>query len=98
MALVRDDAGSLLAKAEAKELHELLAQQARRLRQYRVDEYGRLYTRDERKALIDRLRALLNPDPATRSSARQAADDLMRAPTTPSKQSTWRTTRTSRPW
>ncbi|MCX6462280.1 MAG: DUF2075 domain-containing protein [Pseudonocardiales bacterium] len=57
-----------------------------RLRQYRVDEYGRLYTRDERQALIDRLRALLNPDPSSREGARRAADDLLRAPTTPSKQ------------
>lgn len=57
-----------------------------RLRQYRIDEFGRLYTRDDRQALIDRLRALLSPDPATRSDARRAADDLLKAPTTPSKQ------------
>lgn len=57
-----------------------------RLKQYRVDGYGRLYTRDERQALIDRLRALLSPDPQTHSDARQAADDLLRASTTPSRQ------------
>jgi hypothetical protein len=57
-----------------------------RLKQYRIDEYGQLYTRNERQDLIDRLRALLAADPATRSGARRAADDLLKAPTTPSKQ------------
>ncbi len=57
-----------------------------RLKHYRIDEYGQLYTRDERQDLIDRLRALLAPDPATRTDARRAADDLLKAPTTPSKQ------------
>ncbi len=57
-----------------------------RLKQYRIDEYGRLYTRDERQGMIDRLRALLSVDPATRDGSRRAADDLLGAPTTPSKQ------------
>jgi uncharacterized protein len=57
-----------------------------RLKQYRIDEYGRLYTRDERADLIERLRALLAPDSSTRSDARRAADDLLKAPTEPSRQ------------
>ncbi len=57
-----------------------------RLTNYRIDEYGRLYTRDERQELIDRLRTLLAPDPTTRAAARRAADDLLKAPTEPSKQ------------
>jgi hypothetical protein len=57
-----------------------------RLKQYRIDSYGRLYTRDERQALIDQLRSLLSTDPATRPEARRAADALLAAPTEPSKQ------------
>jgi hypothetical protein len=57
-----------------------------RLKRYRIDEYGRLYTRDERQALIDRLRSLLSTDPATRTDARRAADALLKAATEPSKQ------------
>lgn len=57
-----------------------------RLKRYSVDEYGRLYTRDERQAFIDCLRSLLSSDPAGRSDARRAADDLLTAPTTPSRQ------------
>ncbi|WP_300017476.1 DNA/RNA helicase domain-containing protein [Pseudonocardia sp.] len=57
-----------------------------RLRRYTLDEYGRLYTRDERQALIDLLRSLLSTDERTRPGARRAADELLAAPTTPSKQ------------
>jgi hypothetical protein len=57
-----------------------------RLKRYRIDEYGRLYTRDERQALIDRLRSLLSTDPATRPDARRAADALLGAAVEPSKQ------------
>ncbi|MHA6618552.1 DNA/RNA helicase domain-containing protein [Pseudonocardia sp. DLS-67] len=57
-----------------------------RMRQYRLDEYGRLYTRDERQELLDLLGSLLSSDPATRTDARRAADDLLKARTEPSKQ------------
>lgn len=57
-----------------------------RIKRYRIDEYGQLYTRDERQALIDRLRSLLSTDPATRPDARRAADALLKAPTEPSRQ------------
>jgi hypothetical protein len=57
-----------------------------KLRQYRIDEYGRLFTRDDRQELIDRLRSLLDTDAGTRDGARRAADDLLGAVTEPSKQ------------
>lgn len=57
-----------------------------RLRRYKVDEHGRLYTRDERGALIDELRRLLDPNTATALGARQAADDLLTARVEPSRQ------------
>jgi uncharacterized protein len=57
-----------------------------RLKRYSIDEYGRLYTRDERQDLIDRLRSLLSTDPATRPDARRAADALLGAAVEPSKQ------------
>jgi hypothetical protein len=56
-----------------------------KLRNYRVDEYGRLYTRDERGELIDELRRLLDPRGA-RTEALRAADDLLQADVKPSKQ------------
>jgi uncharacterized protein len=57
-----------------------------RLSQYRVDRFGRLYTRDERGAFLDRLRAVLSTDPGTRGGSRHAADALLRARTEPSRQ------------
>lgn len=56
-----------------------------RLRRYQVDAYGRLYTRDQRAALIDELRRLLDPA-APADDARRAADDLLQAPLRPTKQ------------
>jgi uncharacterized protein len=57
-----------------------------RLSTYRIDEYGQLYTRDERQAFLDRLRALLDSDPATATAAGHAADALLDAHVEPSKQ------------
>ncbi|MBC8092526.1 MAG: DUF2075 domain-containing protein [Pseudonocardia sp.] len=57
-----------------------------KLSRYTVDEYGQLYTRDERQAFLDRLTALLDRDPSTAPAAGRAADDLLDAPTKPSKQ------------
>jgi uncharacterized protein len=57
-----------------------------RLSRYKIDEFGQLYTRDTRQELVDRLTALLDPDPRTRSEARRAADDLLNAHTEPSRQ------------
>jgi hypothetical protein len=57
-----------------------------RLRRYQLDEYGRLYTRDERQELIDQLVSLLSTDSSTREDARRAADSLLIARTEPSKQ------------
>lgn len=57
-----------------------------KLKRYDVDEYGRLYTRDERGALVDELRRLLDSDASTAPTARRAADDLLKAHYTPSKQ------------
>jgi hypothetical protein len=56
-----------------------------KLRNYRVDAYGRLYTRDERAELIDELRRLLDPSGA-RTEALRAADELLQADVKPSKQ------------
>jgi hypothetical protein len=53
---------------------------------YRVDDYGRLYTRDERAELHAELRRLLDPTPSTAGAARQAADDLLKGRPEPSKQ------------
>jgi uncharacterized protein (DUF1778 family) len=57
-----------------------------RMRRYRLNEYGRLYTRDERQQLLDLLGSLLSTDPGTRTDSRRAADDLLTARTEPSKQ------------
>ncbi|GAA3043444.1 DUF2075 domain-containing protein [Pseudonocardia yunnanensis] len=57
-----------------------------KLKKYRLDEHGRLYTRDERAELINELRRLLDSSPASAGAARQAADDLLQARTEPSKQ------------
>jgi hypothetical protein len=46
-------------------LHNACAQ-GWRLSQYRIDEFGQLYTRDDRHEFITRLRALLDTDPDTR--------------------------------
>ncbi|GAA1200319.1 DNA/RNA helicase domain-containing protein [Pseudonocardia alaniniphila] len=57
-----------------------------KLKKYRLDEHGRLYTRDERAELIDELKRLLDSSPESAAAARQAADDLLQARTEPSKQ------------
>jgi hypothetical protein len=57
-----------------------------RLSRYTGDEFGQLYTRDDRHELIDRLTAVLDTDPGTRADARRAADDLLGARTEPSRQ------------
>ncbi|MDQ3990378.1 MAG: DUF2075 domain-containing protein, partial [Actinomycetota bacterium] len=53
---------------------------------YRMDEYGRLYTRDDRGEFLDELRRLLNTQPSAAGPSRRAADDLLAARTEPSKQ------------
>ena len=57
-----------------------------RLSRYTLDEFGQLYTRDDRQALLDRLTSLLDTDPGTRDAARRAADELLNARTEPSRQ------------
>jgi uncharacterized protein len=57
-----------------------------RLSRYKIDEFGQLYTRDDRSEFIARLTALLDTDPETRPAARRAADDLLAARTEPSRQ------------
>jgi uncharacterized protein len=57
-----------------------------RLTQYRIDEFGRLYTRDERQQFLDKLTTLLDTDPATARDAGHAADELLDAYRLPSKQ------------
>nr|WP_246361036.1 DUF2075 domain-containing protein [Haloechinothrix aidingensis] len=54
------------------------------LKQYTPDEYGQLYTLDERSAFLDRLRALLDPD-SDYADARRAADDFLGIHHAPSK-------------
>ncbi|QFZ24114.1 DUF2075 domain-containing protein [Saccharothrix syringae] len=66
-------------------LHNALESGVWRLSQYGMDEYGRLYTMDTRAQLVDRLRALLDTDPATREAASRAAEDLLNARHAPSK-------------
>jgi hypothetical protein len=56
-----------------------------KLSRYTVDQRGNLYTRDQRGELIDELRRILDADADTADAARQAADDLLNAPTKPSK-------------
>ncbi|MCP2166783.1 DNA/RNA helicase domain-containing protein [Goodfellowiella coeruleoviolacea] len=56
-----------------------------RIQQYRMDEFGQLYTMDNRAELISRLRALLNTDAATRDAARGAADSFLSLRHAPSK-------------
>lgn len=57
-----------------------------RLSRYRIDEFGQLYTRDERQQFLDKLTTLLDIDPATAAGAGRAADELLDAYTLPSKQ------------
>ncbi len=57
-----------------------------KLSQYTVDEFGRLYTRDERQGFLSRLTALLDVDPTTAAQSGQAADDLLGAHIAPSRQ------------
>ncbi|WP_329787396.1 DUF2075 domain-containing protein [Lentzea sp. DG1S-22] len=52
---------------------------------YGVDEFGELYTLDDKSELINRLRALLDPDATTRDGARDAADEFLGMRHAPSK-------------
>lgn len=52
---------------------------------YGVDEFGELYTLDNKGELINRLRALLDTDTATRDGARDAADEFLAMRHAPSK-------------
>ncbi len=56
-----------------------------RISQYAVDDFGELYTLDNKSKLVDRLRALLNSDSATRDGARRAADEFLGMRHAPSK-------------
>jgi hypothetical protein len=49
------------------------------------DAYGRLYTGEQRAALISELKRLLSTDPSTAEACRQAADDFLDARTEPTK-------------
>ncbi|MGM1059899.1 DNA/RNA helicase domain-containing protein [Saccharothrix sp. Mg75] len=66
-------------------LHNALESGVWRLSRYEMDDYGRLYTMDTRSLMTDRLKALLDPDPATREAAGRAAEDLLNARHAPSK-------------
>ncbi|MDX3662745.1 DUF2075 domain-containing protein [Streptomyces sp. ID05-26A] len=66
-------------------LHNARAAGVWRISQYAVDEFGELYTLDSKSKLIDRLRALLDRDSATRDGARQAADEFLGMRHAPSK-------------
>ncbi|MET9629459.1 DUF2075 domain-containing protein [Lentzea sp. NPDC006480] len=52
---------------------------------YGVDEFGELYTLDNKGELINRLRALLDTDAGTRDGAREAADEFLGMRHAPSK-------------
>ncbi|MBB5868576.1 nucleotide-binding universal stress UspA family protein [Allocatelliglobosispora scoriae] len=54
------------------------------IRQYRTDDWGSLYTLDSKAALVDRLRARLDPA-AGRGPARAAAETLLNAELAPSR-------------
>ncbi len=56
-----------------------------RISQYAVDDFGELYTLDSKSKLVDRLRALLDNNSATRDGARQAADEFLGMRHAPSK-------------
>ena len=78
-------------RARRRARHRLPAQRRAegwRLPQYQIDEFGRLYTRDERAANSSpSLRRLLDTDPETRPTTRgESADDLLAARTEPSRQ------------
>ncbi len=57
-----------------------------KLTQYRIDEFGQLYTRDERQQFLGKLTTLLDTDSVTGRDAGHAADELLNAPRLPSKQ------------
>jgi hypothetical protein len=57
-----------------------------KLSRYTIDEYGQLYTRDERQEFLHRLTKLLDTDPTTGPDSGRAADELLNAYTEPSKQ------------
>lgn len=66
-------------------LHNALESGVWQLTQYGMDDYGRLYTMDTRSRMTDRLRVLLDPDPATGDAAGRAAEYLLNARHAPSK-------------
>ncbi|WP_308167750.1 DUF2075 domain-containing protein [Catellatospora tritici] len=65
-------------------LHNALDTGVWNIRQYRMDEYGTLYTLGTKDALIERLRARLDPG-ADRDRARKAAEELLAAEVAPSR-------------
>ncbi|MEO6082866.1 MAG: DUF2075 domain-containing protein [Umezawaea sp.] len=56
-----------------------------RISQYAIDDYGRMFTLDDKGQLVDRLRALLDPEPTARDDSRHAADEFLRMGHAPSK-------------
>ncbi|MGH3468974.1 MAG: DNA/RNA helicase domain-containing protein, partial [Thermocrispum sp.] len=65
-------------------LHNALTSGISSLRNYVPSEYGRLYTLDDKSALVAQLRAVLNPD-GGRDDARRAADEFLGLHHAPSK-------------
>ncbi|WP_232021125.1 MULTISPECIES: DUF2075 domain-containing protein [Pseudonocardia] len=55
------------------------------LDRFEVDAHGRLFRGDQRGGLVQELRRLLDPDPASADAARLAADHLLEAAPRPSK-------------
>ncbi|WP_051773145.1 DUF2075 domain-containing protein [Saccharothrix sp. NRRL B-16314] len=66
-------------------LHNALESGVWGLTRYEMDDHGRLFTMDTRTRMTDRLKSLLDPDPATRDAAGRAAEDLLNARHGPSK-------------
>lgn len=71
MALVRDFTPVLAREADAVHglayLHNATVADGWRLSRYTMDEFGRLYTRDDCAALIDHLRARLSTNPKSQA-------------------------------
>ncbi|MCP3802674.1 DUF2075 domain-containing protein [Allokutzneria sp. A3M-2-11 16] len=56
-----------------------------RISNYKLDQHGQLYTLDTRTQLIDKLKAVLDPDPGSRAAARTAAEEFLSFKHAPSK-------------
>jgi hypothetical protein len=56
-----------------------------RISQYAIDDYGRMFTLDTKGQLVDRLRALLDPEPTARDDSRRAAEEFLGMRHAPSK-------------